>query len=57
MAFDPSARKGSLRGRAAYEADLRLNPTYHDGQPRPGWSGLSSVARWSWSRPYRGEKT
>lgn len=40
-----------LRGREAYEADLRLAPNYHGGAPRPTWEQLSKVARWSWERP------
>jgi hypothetical protein len=57
MALNSGARKGPLRGRAAYEADVRLNPTYHDGSLRPSWNNLSKIARWSWSRPSRGDKS
>jgi len=56
MSFDMSARKGPLRGRAAYEEDVRLNPTYDNGAPRPGWDELDDVVQWSWSRPMREER-
>lgn len=36
--------------RAAYEADLRIRPRYHDGVPRRPWDELSPVAQWSWAR-------
>lgn len=37
-------------GQAAYERDLAKQPLYHDGTPRPAWSALWPVARWSWER-------
>ena len=37
-------------GRAAYEADLAAIPCYHDGAPRPAWSELLDLVRWSWER-------
>jgi hypothetical protein len=41
------------RGRAAYEADVRERPNYHDGKPRPSWNALSDIAQWSWEKsPY-----
>jgi len=36
--------------RAAYEADVREMPTYHDGAPRVPWERLCAIARWSWER-------
>lgn len=42
-------------GREAYEADLLLHPTYHDGRARPSWENLSDIARRSWQHaPSRG---
>ncbi|WDL96918.1 hypothetical protein [Alicyclobacillus sp. ALC3] len=38
------------QGQRDYEADLKRKPTYHDGTPRPQWSELDLVARWSWER-------
>jgi hypothetical protein len=40
----------SERGRAAYEADVRSRPTYHDGTPRKSWDRLGEIERWSWNR-------
>ena len=37
-------------GRAAYEADCRAKPLYHDGTKRPAWDALWSLAQWSWIR-------
>lgn len=37
-------------GRLAYEADLKRNPNYHNGTPRPSWDAIGEVAKWSWSR-------
>jgi hypothetical protein len=34
----------------AYESDLKITPTYHDGTARPSWERLSAIARWSWER-------
>jgi len=53
MPIDMTARKGPLRGRAAYEEDVRLNPTYDNGTPRCSWDDLGDVQKWSWSRPMR----
>ena len=38
------------KGKAAYEADLKIRPTYHDGTPRKAWEQLCSVARYSWEK-------
>jgi hypothetical protein len=56
MAFDMTARKGDLLGREAYEEDVRLNPTYDKGVPRPSWDELDEVVQWSWNRPWRGDR-
>ena len=40
-------------GQAAYEADLRKRPAYHDGKPRKPWVKLGEIERLSWER---GEK-
>jgi len=37
-------------GKADYEADVRKQPTYHDGAARPTWEQLSELAQWSWNR-------
>jgi hypothetical protein len=37
-------------GQRAYERDLARQPSYHDGKPRPAWSDLWDVAKWSWDR-------
>lgn len=37
-------------GQAAYEADVRRRPTYHDGSPRRPWSSLDEFARSSWEK-------
>lgn len=51
---DPSAMKPL--GQMAYEADVAKTPNYHDGKPRPAWSELGDVERWSWERPARVEE-
>lgn len=38
-------------GRAAYEADVKARPLYHDGTPRKAWSQLCEIARYSWAKP------
>ena len=40
-----------LRGKSAYEADLKKQPTYPDGGPRKPWDELDDLAQWSWNRP------
>jgi len=37
-------------GQVAYEAELKVVPTYHDSQQRKSWSQLGEVERWSWER-------
>ena len=37
-------------GQRAYERDVALHPTYHNGQPRPAWERLPDYARESWER-------
>lgn len=39
------------RGRAAYEADVKARPFYHDGTPRKPWESLCEIARYSWAKP------
>ncbi len=53
MRLNMTARKGPLRGRAAYEEDVRLNPTYEDGSRRPDWDRLDEAVQWSWTRGMR----
>lgn len=53
--MDMSVRKSLLRGREAYEADVKLNPAYPDGTSRKSWDQLGEVERWSWSKPARPE--
>lgn len=38
------------KGKAAYERDLILRPTYHNGKKRAAWHELCETARWSWIR-------
>lgn len=35
-------------GRRAYEASVRLMPTYHDGTPRKTWDQLSRAVQIGW---------
>jgi hypothetical protein len=44
------ATKQTTCGRAAYEADVKKRPTYHDGSPRKTWDQLGTVEQWSWER-------
>lgn len=44
----------NLTGREAYEASLRVKPTYHTGKPRKTWDELGYAERLSWERPPRG---
>lgn len=37
-------------GQVAYEAELAVKPSYHDGTLRRTWAQLSAIARWSWER-------
>lgn len=37
-------------GQAAYAADCKRRPTYHDGSPRKEWARLPAIARESWER-------
>jgi hypothetical protein len=37
-------------GQLAYENDLAVTPTYHDGTPRKTWDELPLYARQSWER-------
>lgn len=37
-------------GQQAYERDVSIEPTYHDGSARPAWNDLPAVARSSWER-------
>lgn len=50
LQIDEMMRAGSAAGRAAYEADCRARPLYHDGTPRRRWDQLGEVERWSWER-------
>lgn len=47
---EAQVRSGLLRGREAYEASLKVCPTYEDGTPRPKWEKLGPLERWSWER-------
>ena len=38
------------KGQAAYEADVKRRPFYHDGTKRKAWAQLCSVARYSWEK-------
>ena len=49
-ATDASVRIGSLRGREAYEASVRVCPRYDDGSERKAWEALGEVEKWSWER-------
>jgi hypothetical protein len=44
------ANPAFMTGQQAYEADLRRQPLYHDGTPRPAWASLWRVAQDSWNR-------
>ena len=37
-------------GQRAYERELKREPAYHWGAPRPAWENLPEIARWSWER-------
>jgi len=37
-------------GELAYNEDLRRQPTYHTGKPRPAWTALETYAKQSWER-------
>jgi len=38
------------KGQAAYEADVKRRPFYHDGTKRKAWRDLCDVAKWSWEK-------
>jgi len=37
-------------GRAAYEEDVRRQPRYFTGEPRPRWEALCSAVQENWRR-------
>lgn len=37
-------------GQLAYEADVRIQPLYHDGTARRGWETLCPAMRGTWER-------
>jgi hypothetical protein len=52
---DGSIAKVKTPGQLAYERDLEHQPTYNCADhgtdaPRPTWSELREIARWSWER-------
>ena len=38
-----------------YQSEIEAQPRYHDGAPRPQWSGLSAIARRQRVRTANGE--
>lgn len=38
------------QAKAAYEADVKRRPNYHDGTPRRRWEELPKEIQESWSR-------
>ena len=38
------------KGQAAYEADVKRRPFYHDGTKRKAWEDLCNTSKWSWER-------
>ena len=43
LAYTGVLNSSADRGRSAYEADVRVRPTYSDGSPRKGWDQLGEV--------------
>lgn len=41
-------RDAKTPGQLAYEEDVRLCPTYHDGAPRRRWNEIPWYAQQSW---------
>lgn len=37
-------------GQIAYEAELAVVPTYHDGRPRSPWEKLATYEREQWEK-------
>ena len=50
LATAPIRSEGRSPGQVAYERDVELEPSYHDGTPRARWSELSDVERSSWEK-------
>jgi hypothetical protein len=44
-----SAINSVSAGQRAYERDLELYPTYHDGSCRPPWHMLNDTAKQGWN--------
>lgn len=52
-AAKPMSEADERRGRAAYEADVKKRPTYHDGSPRKPWDKLHRWAKETWAKERR----